>query len=322
MAKKVLGKGLDALIKNNPGANEEVLISTGLGIHNVQIAKGGRPSNVPSCIEVDADGGLWCDVNLLKPNPKQPRVDFNPKQLEELCDSIKQNGILQPIIIEQVENKDNEFYIIAGERRSRAAKMAGLDKVPVQLRKFDDQQKLEYALIENIQRADLNPIEEATAYYNLIQMSDLTQDEVAKRVGKNRSTVANALRLLKLPDDIKKSLINGQISSGHARALLMVKNDADMRILYGKIVGSGLSVRECEALAEAYNNGGRAAAKKTDKRKTHRDPDIALFEQELRNLFGVKDVSFKGDTSKGSIEIKFSSKADFDRIYNVLLGEK
>ena len=322
MAKKGLGKGLDALIKNNPGANEEVLISTGLGIHNVQIAKGGRPSNVPSCIEVDADGGLWCDVNLLKPNPKQPRVDFNPKQLEELCDSIKQNGILQPIIIEQVENKDNEFYIIAGERRSRAAKMAGLDKVPVQLRKFDDQQKLEYALIENIQRADLNPIEEATAYYNLIQMSDLTQDEVAKRVGKNRSTVANALRLLKLPDDIKKSLINGQISSGHARALLMVKNDADMRILYGKIVGSGLSVRECEALAEAYNNGGRAAAKKTDKRKTHRDPDIALFEQELRNLFGVKDVSFKGDTSKGSIEIKFSSKADFDRIYNVLLGEK
>ena len=242
--------------------------------------------------------------------------------LEELCDSIKQNGILEPIIIEQVENKDNEFYIIAGERRTRAAKMAGLDKVPVQLRKFDEQQKLEFALIENIQRADLNPIEEATAYYNLIQMSDLTQDEVAKRVGKNRSTVANSLRLLKLPEDIKKSLITGQISSGHARALLMVKNDADMRILFGKILGSGLSVRECEALADSYNNGGRAVAKKTEKRKTRKDPDIALFEQELRNLFGVKDVDFKGDTSKGSIEIKFSSKADFDRIYEVLLGQK
>ena len=170
MAKKGLGKGLDALIKNNPGASEEVLISTGLGLHNVQVAKNGRPANVPACIEVDAEGGLWCDVSMLKPNPKQPRVDFNQKQLEELCDSIKQNGILQPIIIEPIEGKDNVFYIIAGERRSRAAKMAGLDKVPVQLRKFDEQQKLEYALIENIQRADLNPIEEATAYYNLIQM--------------------------------------------------------------------------------------------------------------------------------------------------------
>ncbi len=322
MAKKGLGKGLDALIKNNPGASEEVLISTGLGLHNVQVAKSGRPANVPACIEVDAEGCLWCDVNLLKPNPKQPRVDFKQKELEELSDSIKQNGILQPIIIEPIEGKDNAFYIIAGERRTRAAKMAGLDKVPVQIRKFDEQQKLEYALIENIQRADLNPIEEATAYYNLIQMSDLSQDEVAKRVGKNRSTVANAIRLLKLPEDIQKSLAAGQLSAGHARALLMVKNDADMRILYGKIVGSGLSVREAEALADAYNNGGRAAAKKTDKKKTRKDPDIALFEQELRNLFGVKDVNFKGDTSKGSIEIKFTTKKDFDRIYEVLVGDK
>ena len=322
MAKKALGRGLGALIKENPEANEEFLISTGLGLHSVQVSKGGRPANVPACIEVDSDGGLWCDVNMLKPNPKQPRIDFNPKQLEELCDSIKQNGILQPIIIEPVENKENEFYIIAGERRTRAAKMAGLDKVPVQLRKFDDQQKLEYALIENIQRADLNPIEEATAYYNLIQMGDLSQDEVAKRVGKNRSTVANSIRLLKLPEDIKKSLATGQISSGHARALLMVKNDSDMRILFGKIIGSGLSVRECESLAEVYNNGGRAVSKKTEKKKTRKDPDVALFEQELRNLFGVKDVNFKGDTSKGSIEIKFTSKTDFDRIYEVLIGDK
>ena len=321
-SKKGLGKGLGALIKENPDASEEVLISQGLGLHSVQVAKGGRPANVPACIEVDADGGLWCDVNFLKPNPKQPRIDFKQKELDELADSIKQNGIIQPIIIEPIEGKDNAFYIIAGERRTRAAKMAGLDKVPVQIRKFDEQQKLEYALIENIQRADLNPIEEATAYYNLIQMSDLSQDEVAKRVGKNRSTVANAIRLLKLPEDIQKSLSAGQLSAGHARALLMVKNDADMRILYGKIVGSGLSVREAEALADTYNNGGRAASKKTSNKKTRKDPDIALFEQELRNLFGVKDVNFKGDTEKGSIEIKFSTKADFDRIYNVLLGEK
>jgi len=288
-------------------------------LHTIKIQKN---SKIPDCIDVDDNGGLWINPSLLKPNPKQPRTEFNQKLLDELCESIKENGILQPIIIEQVEGSQNEFYIIAGERRTRAARMAGLEKVPVQLRKFDEQQKLEMALIENIQRSDLNPIEEATAYYNLIQMSDLTQDEVAKRVGKNRSTVANAIRLLKLPEDIQHALANGQISSGHARALLMIKNDADMHIMFGKIIGSGLSVRESEALAENLNNGSRAASSKKKKTVSKKDPDIAIFEQELRNLFGVKDINFKGDVNKGSLEIGFSSKNDFDRIYEVLLGQK
>ena len=201
--------------------------------------------------------------------------------------------------------------------------MLGLTQVPVQLRKFDEQQKLELALIENIQRADLNPIEEATAYYNLIQMGDLSQDEVAKRVGKNRSTVANSIRLLKLPDDMQKALMNGQITSGHARALLMVKTDSDMRILFGKIIGSNLSVREAEELAGNYNNGGRAAAKKKDAKKTPpKDPDIQNFEQELRNIFGVKGINFKGSMDKGSIQIDFASRKDFDRIYNVLVNSE
>ena len=201
--------------------------------------------------------------------------------------------------------------------------MLGLTQVPVQLRKFDEQQKLELALIENIQRADLNPIEEATAYYNLIQMGDLSQDEVAKRVGKNRSTVANSIRLLKLPDDMQKALMKGQITSGHARALLMVKTDSDMRILFGKIIGSNLSVREAEELAGNYNNGGRAAAKKKDAKKTPpKDPDIQNFEQELRNIFGVKGINFKGSMDKGSIQIDFASRKDFDRIYNVLLNSE
>lgn len=319
MAKKnALGKGLDALLSDNPAASEEVAVSTG-GLHTITIKKN---SEIPDCIETDDNGGLWIDPNLLKPNPKQPRTEFNQKLLDELCESIKQNGILQPIIIEQLEGSDNEFYIIAGERRTRAAKMAGLSKVPVQLRKFDEQQKLEMALIENIQRSDLNPIEEATAYYNLIQMGDLTQDEVAKRVGKNRSTVANAIRLLKLPEDIQRALTNGQISSGHARALLMVKNDADMHVMFGKIVGGGLSVREAEALADSLNNGSRAAASKKKKVATKKDPDVAIFEQELRNLFGVKDINLKGDVNKGTLEIGFASKNDFDRIYEVLLGKK
>ena len=200
--------------------------------------------------------------------------------------------------------------------------MAGLTKVPVQLRKFDEQQKLEMALIENIQRADLNPIEEAQAYYNLIQISELNQEEVAKRVGKARATVANAIRLLKLPEDIQRALSAGQITSGHARALLMVKNDADMRVMFGKIVGNGLSVREAEAMAEEYNGGARAAAKKKETSVQKKDADVMKFEQELRNIFGTRDVNLKGDINKGSIVIGFDSAKEFDRIYDVLMSKK
>ena len=316
MAKNALGQGLGALLHENPAASEEVSISTGK-VNSITL----KNANIPSCIEFDENGGLWIDPALLKPNPKQPRIEFNQKQLDELAASIKENGILQPIIIEPVDESNKEFYIIAGERRSRAAKMCGLVKVPVQLRKFDEQQKLEYALIENIQRADLNPIEEAAAYYNLIQMSDLSQDEVAKKVGKNRSTVANAIRLLKLPEDIQKALVTGQITSGHARALLMVKNDSDMHVMFGKIVGSGMSVREAEALAESYNNGGRASAKKK-KTVSKKDPDVAIFEQEVRNIFGVKNVNLKGSMDKGTLEIGFASKSDFERIYDVLINHR
>ena len=320
MAKNALGKGLGALLGENPAAQEEVAVSTGAatagGLHNTTLKR----TKLPAAITMEEDGSMWIDPSLLKPNPKQPRIEFNQKQLDELCDSIKANGILQPIIIE--DSGDGQFYIIAGERRTRAAKMAGLTKVPVQLRKFDEQQKLEMALIENIQRADLNPIEEATAYYNLIQMGDLNQEEVAKRVGKARATVANSIRLLKLPVDIQHALVAGQITSGHARALLMVKNDADMRVMFGKIIGSGLSVREAEALADTYNGGGRAAAKKEDKKAKKTDPDVLAFEQELRNIFGTRNVSLKGDINKGQIVIGFGNKKDFDRIYEVLIGKK
>lgn len=320
MARNALGKGLGALLGGNPEASAEVGIS--LGQSSLVNSTNNLQNNLslPKEITTKEDGSLWINPELLKPNPKQPRFEFDQKKLEELSQSIKQNGILEPIIIENAEN--GEFHIIAGERRTRAAKMAGLTQVPIQLRKFDEQQKLEIALIENIQRADLNPIEEATAYYNLIQMGDLSQDEVAKRVGKNRSTVANAMRLLKLPDDIQRALILGQISSGHARALLMVKNDADMRVMFGKIIGSGLSVREAENLADEYNNGGRAANKKQSKKITKKDADVMNFEQELRNIFGTKDISLKGDINKGSLVIGYSTKKDFDRIYDVLLSKK
>ena len=315
MAKNALGKGLGALLHENTTFSESKKLQS--------LSENSPNANLklPENITVEEDGSLWVDPALLIPNPKQPRLEFDQKKLDELCDSIKVNGILQPIIIEDSGN--GNFYIIAGERRTRAAKMAGLTKVPVQLRKFDEQQKLEMALIENIQRADLNPIEEATAYYNLIQMGDLSQDEVAKRVGKARATVANSIRLLRLPEDIKKALSNGQISSGHARALLMVKTDSELHILFGKIVGQGMSVREAEEEAKKLNEGSRATSNKKQKKELpQKDADVLNFEQELKNIFGTKSINLKGDINKGSIVIGFDTRKDFDRIYDVLMSKR
>ena len=308
-----LGRGLDALI----GSPADVSSALGTPVH--ADSQGiPAPAHLPSGITMDENGGLWAQTALLKPNPHQPRMEFDARALDELADSIREHGILEPIVI---ESADEGFYIIMGERRTRAAKIAGLEKVPVRLGKYDEQKKLELALIENIQRADLNPIEEALAYYNLMQMGDLSQDEVAKRVGKKRPTVANALRLLKLPDDMQKSLIDAQITAGHARALLAVNNPADQRILFGKIVGNALSVREAEALAADYNNGGRASGKKTKKTTVRKDPDIADIEQKFIEVFGTK-VILKGSIDKGTIQIDYFSKQDLNRLYNVIAPEK
>ncbi len=306
-----LGRGLDALMGSVPDVSNEIR-------QTVHGDAGGISANLPAGVTMDENGSLWVETALLKPNPHQPRSEFDAKSLDELADSIREHGILEPIVIEQA---DEGFYIIMGERRTRAAKIAGLEKVPVRLGKYDEQKRLELALIENIQRADLNPIEEALAYYNLMQMSDLSQDEVAKRVGKKRPTVANALRLLKLPEDMQKSLIDLQITAGHARALLSVNNPADQRILFGKIVGSALSVREAEALAADYNNGGRASGKKVKKINIRKDPDIAEIEQKFIEIFGTK-VILKGNIDKGTIQIDYFSRQDLDRLYNVIAQEK
>lgn len=303
-----MGRGLDALMGGASSFNNEQQ-------NNTQNAK---MTSLPKGVEVDENGALWLDPSVLKPNPKQPRTEFDPKALDELADSIKEHGIIEPIVVEPTE--EGSFYIIAGERRTRAAKIAGLSKVPIQLRKFDEQKKLEVALIENIQRADLNPIEEALAYYNIMQMGDLSQEEVSKRVGKKRSTVANSLRLLKLPQDMQKSLIDGQITAGHARALLSVVNPSDQRILFGRIIGSNLSVREAEEKAGEYNNGGRAVKKQT-KKNVKKDPDIAEIEQKFIEVFGTK-VVLKGNIEKGSIQIDYYSKADLDRLYKVITNSK
>ena len=314
MAKKGgLGRGLDALMNTDDAVQ-------GNSIENAVISpvsKIAMMASLPEGVESDDDGALWVNVDLLKPNPHQPRKDFDDDALAELAASIKAHGIVQPILIEPAGEKN--FYIIAGERRTRAAKLAGVTKVPVQIRRYDEQKRLEVALIENIQRANLNPIEEAAAYSNLMRLGEMSQDEVAARVGKNRSTVANAMRLLKLPDDMQKALIDGTITAGHARALLSVVNEADMRVLFGKIISSNLSVRETEQLAVSFNGGGRAAdKKKAQKEAAKKDVDILAIEQQFIESLGTK-CALKGTLEKGTIEISYFSRADLDRLYTAIV---
>ncbi len=294
------------------------------GVENSEPAASTKKSSTPSPktklpkgIISDDNGTLWVDPNLLKPNPRQPRHYFDEEKLAELTESVKQEGILSPIIIEDAD--DGSFYIIAGERRTRAARAAGLEKVPVQLRKYSDSRKLEVALIENIQRTDLNPVEEAQAYYQLMELEDITQEQVAQRVGKKRSTVANSMRLLKLPSDMLESLASGKITPGHARALLSVVNQSDQRVLFDRITRDEISVRESESIAQSFNGGGRAAkAQGTEKKSTDkRDPNYIDIEQKIRDALGTK-VVMKGDFDKGTITINYFTKDDLDRIYNVI----
>lgn len=315
MAKKpALGRGLDALM---PFSEEEYgkENSSKNGNFDDTANSVAKPLNVPSGITVDENGTLWVNPALLKPNPEQPRHEFAQDELQELSDSIKENGILQPPLIEDAG--DGTFYIIAGERRTRAAKMAGLEKIPVQLGKFNDVKKLEVALIENIQRENLNPIDEATAYYKLMEIGELSQDEVAKRVGKKRSTVANALRLLKLPEDMQSALVSGQITSGHARAILSVVDSAEQRILFGRIVGNGLSVRESEQLAGELNNKEKNPSKKSPVLKNDdRDPNLLAMEQKFVEVLGTK-VVLKGNLNRGSLQIEYFSGEDLERLYSI-----
>lgn len=280
-----------------------------------EVAKGER--RLPDGINVDENGQLWLNVDLLKPNPHQPRKDFEEESLNELADSIREHGILQAVTVEDAQ--DGSFYIIAGERRTRAARIAGLSEIPVQLRKYSDQKKLEIALIENIQREDLNPIEEAEAYYQLMEISGLSQEQVAARVGKNRSTVANAVRLLKLPEDMRASLIQGRITAGHARALLAVKDNADMRILFAKIIGSGMNVRDAEEMARSFNEGSGNGIKKPKEPK-NKDPNVTELEQRFIEKLGTK-AQIKGTMERGSLEIQFFSKDDLNRIYYLICGQ-
>ena len=252
-------------------------------------------------------------------NKYQPRKDFNPEALDELAASIKEKGILQPVVVRKAGAE--KYELIAGERRLRAAKMAGLSAVPAVIKDVSDLESLELALIENIQRRDLNPIEEAQSYSSLVSEFGLTQEDLARRVGRERSTVANMLRLLKLPDAIQKDLADGTLTMGHARALLALTDGAAQMQVRAEILSKQLSVRAAEALVASWRpiagkkkpagGGSSSSAPKTD-------VEMKRASEELKRHFGTK-VAFKGTAKRGRIEIEYTSLNELNRILGLLL---
>jgi ParB family chromosome partitioning protein len=280
MARKALGRGLSALLSDSIAQGDELL-------------------------EVDID--------LIEPNPDQPRLRFDETKLEELAQSIRSNGLVQPILLRRMPG--SRYQIVAGERRWRAAQRAGLHKVNAVVREIPDSKLLELALIENIQRQELNPIEEAHAYQRLIRDFNMTQDEVAQRVGKDRSSVANYLRLLKLPLQIQKMLEDGLLSMGHARALLGLETEEQQVEMANTIVNNKLSVRDTE---QAVKNAAARSSKSETSTPVKNDANIRAAETKLMRFLGTK-VSIQPGQNGGKIEIKFGSMSELERIYSIIM---
>jgi ParB family chromosome partitioning protein len=269
--------------------------------------------------ESSASGGiLRVALGRIEPNPDQPRKTFSEESIAELADSIRRNGLIQPIIVEGLG--EGRYRIVAGERRWRAAQVAALKEIPVIVRSFSAEKRLEIALIENVQREDLNPVEEAEAYRGIMEITGCTQEEVADKVGKSRPAIANALRLLKLGPSPLAALRDGSITPGHARALLAVADPADRELLFARVIAEELSVRQAEAAALEFGAGKRPRATGVgtagdDGRhgEGRRVAEIVEAEQRLIEAFGTK-VSIRGDLQKGTIAIEYYSMDDLGRI--------
>jgi len=285
MSRKVLGRGLSALL------GEETEKTT-------------------------AEEFLELDLDLIQPNAEQPRTRFTEEKLEELAQSIRVNGVVQPII---VRRKNSHFELVAGERRWRAAQKAGLQKIPAVIKNVSDEKLLELALVENIQRQELNAIEEAKAYRKLVDTIGLTQEMIADRVGKNRTVVTTFLRLLKLPDDIQKLVEEEKISAGHGRALLLTDDADTQRRVAKTIIEMSLSVRETEKAIKRVSKGeDQTLANKTVTPKN--DANVKAAETKLRRFFGTNvHITQDKKGNGGKIEIEYYGESDLDRIYNLIL---
>ncbi len=278
----------------------------------------GLSALIPDAPETPRQGPIEVDIDLLSPNEQQPRLQMDDGRLAELTQSIKANGIIQPILVRRL---GSSYRIIAGERRWRAAQRAGLHKVPVVVREVADgseKQLLELALIENIQRENLSPLDEALAYQRLADDFGLTQDQIAAAVGKDRSSVANFIRLLKLPEEVRNSLAAGALSMGHARALLAVSDEAAQRQAAREVIARGLSVRDTEALVKRLvtpaRSGTPTAAARTAEEK---DVHTRAAEDRMRFALGTK-VRIARRGQGGAIEIEFASEAELNRIYEFI----
>ena len=305
MAKRMaLGKGADALLRNINGTNTAIDEAVDKNIDDNTNKKAGE---------------LMVKISLVEPNRNQPRKMFDKDSLDELTKSVKQYGVLQPIIVKKIGNR---YEIVAGERRWRAAQAAGLSEVPVVVRDYDDQKAKEIAIIENIQRTDLNPIEEALAYKSLIEEYNLTQEELSDKVSKNRSTITNSLRLLKLSKNIQQYMIDGQISSGHARALLSLEDEGQRELLALDIMKRSLSVRDTEKAAKALSkkkNVELSDLTETSKEDTVRDLSLFYkeYEDSIQGVLGTKVHINQKDKNKGRIEIEYYSQVELDRIMDI-----
>jgi len=253
-------------------------------------------------------------VSEIQPNPYQPRMNFDEVGIAELKRSILEQGVIQPIVVRRL---DAGYQIITGERRWRAVREAGLDTIPALVREVSSaEDMIELSLVENIQREDLNPIDEANAYRMLIEECGLTQEEVARKVGKERSTVANLLRLLRLPDEIQERILDGELTMGHARALLVLEDEEEQIRLCGEILKNGWTVRKAEQVAKARRNGRPVRVRVQSKR----DPLVQALEEELQRFFGTAVRIVKGGR-KGKIEIEFYSDRDLERVLGILRRE-
>jgi ParB family transcriptional regulator, chromosome partitioning protein len=293
--KQALGRGLSALLKD---PNNDIQSANDKGADKV----------VGSIVELELES--------IEVNPHQPRSSFNEETLQELASSIKELGVIQPITVRKLGF--NTFQLVSGERRYRASKLVGLKTIPAYIRIANDQESLEMALVENIQRQDLDPIEIALSYRRLIEEIQLTQEEMSNRVGKNRSTIANYLRLLKLDPIIQTGMRDGFISMGHGRALITLEDSSDQLEVYEKIISDSLSVRDTEALVRNLQNPGQ--------KKAPSKVEIPVYarkaSKEFSDLFDVK-VDVKANASgKGKLIIPFKNKAEFERISKLIQGEK
>lgn len=307
MSKRGLGKGLDALIPETEKSAKD-----NSSVNKTETEKEVVKEVIKEVIkEIDT-----IDINKIEPNATQPRKFFDEDSLQELAESIRQHGLIEPLIVQK--SKEDFYSIIAGERRWRAARIAGLKDIPVIVKEYNSQQIIEIALIENLQREDLNPIEEAEAFNRLIEEYNLKQDEVAEKVSKSRVTITNSLRLLKLDERVRNMIIEDKIKSGHARALLAIEDVDEQYNAAVKIFDEKLSVRETERLVKLINSK-ETAPKKEEKIETQQEKLIfKQYEEKLKLVMGTKvNISHKND-GKGKIEIEYYSPEEFERLIDIM----